>query len=257
MLQKFRSVHCARFPKIFVRGSLTKILVGYNGLGDEGTTVLCDALRESKVTKVQELDLEYNDIGPDGAKAVAAMAAVVASLMKIFVGYNNISGDGAQQLAAAVLAKPALEVFSGIPLKELRTDSLTRLDLSGKGLGVPEAIVLADLLRSVSASVTEVNLSHNNLTSSEYVEQNNLSGSTFKAGDRVMHEGQELTILKEKESDGELLLGSFDGVMALANALKVTASMTQLVVWGNSLGKEGEAALCCAKRLRGAPNLSF
>ena len=51
-----------------------------------------------------------------------------------------------------MLAKPTLESVSGIPLKELRTDSLTTLDLSRKGLGVPEAVVLADLLRSVSAS---------------------------------------------------------------------------------------------------------
>ena len=66
-----------------VRASLTKILVSGNQLGNEGTTILCDALRESTVTKVQELDLRGNDIGPDGAKAVAAMAAVVASLTSV------------------------------------------------------------------------------------------------------------------------------------------------------------------------------
>ena len=63
---------------ILVTPSLTKILVGRNGLGDEGATILCYALRESKVTKVQELDLRWNNIGPVGGKAVAAMAAVVA-----------------------------------------------------------------------------------------------------------------------------------------------------------------------------------
>ena len=66
-----------------VTGSLTKILVDSNGLGDNGTAILCDALRESKVTKVQELGLSYNDIGPEGAKAVAAMAAVVGSLTSV------------------------------------------------------------------------------------------------------------------------------------------------------------------------------
>ena len=39
---------------------------------------------------------------------------------------------GREKLAAAVLAKPTLEVFSGIPLKELRADSLTSLDLANK-----------------------------------------------------------------------------------------------------------------------------
>ena len=48
-----------------VMASLTKILVSYNNLGDEGATILCDALRESTVSKVQELDFEENNIGPD------------------------------------------------------------------------------------------------------------------------------------------------------------------------------------------------
>ena len=71
------------FPKFSSAPSLTKILVRGNELGDEGATILCDALRKSTVTKVQELDLSVNRIGPEGAKAVAAMAAVVASLTKI------------------------------------------------------------------------------------------------------------------------------------------------------------------------------
>ena len=37
-------------------------------LGDAGATILCDALRESTVTKVQELDLGRNSIGPAGSK---------------------------------------------------------------------------------------------------------------------------------------------------------------------------------------------
>ena len=66
-----------------VSTSVTKILVGDNRLRDEGTIILCDALRESKVTKVQELDLSENSIGPEGAKAVAAMAGVIASLTSV------------------------------------------------------------------------------------------------------------------------------------------------------------------------------
>ena len=48
-----------------------------------------------------------------------------------------------------------IENFSGIPLKELCADSLTTLDLSGKALGVPEAMVLAGVL-PVLASLTSV-----------------------------------------------------------------------------------------------------
>jgi len=80
-------------PAIGVCGSLTKILVGVNKLGDEGAIVLCDALRESKVTKVEELDLGGNDIGPEGAKAVAAMAAAMPSLTSLDVRYNLRMGE--------------------------------------------------------------------------------------------------------------------------------------------------------------------
>jgi hypothetical protein len=70
-------------PEILVHASVTKILVGGNRLRDEGTIILCDALRESTVSKVEELSLYNNDIGPDGAKAIAALCTVCASLTKI------------------------------------------------------------------------------------------------------------------------------------------------------------------------------
>ena len=72
--------------------------------------IFCDALRESKVTNVQELDLSYNEIGPEGAKAVAAMAAVVASLTRLDVWYNSLGEEG-----EAVLRK-AVEGHSGFEL---------------------------------------------------------------------------------------------------------------------------------------------
>jgi hypothetical protein len=66
-----------------VTASMTKILVGGNWLGDASITILCDALRESTVSKVEQLDISRNDIGPDGAKAIAALCTVCASLTKI------------------------------------------------------------------------------------------------------------------------------------------------------------------------------
>jgi Ran GTPase-activating protein (RanGAP) involved in mRNA processing and transport len=65
-------------PAIAVSPSVTKILVGGNRLRDEGTIILCDALRESTVSKVEELSLYDNGIGPDGAKAIAALCIVCA-----------------------------------------------------------------------------------------------------------------------------------------------------------------------------------
>ena len=70
-------------PAIAVSSSVTKILVGGNNLRDEGTIILCDALRESTVSKVQELGLSSNMIGPDGAKAIAALCTVCASVTSV------------------------------------------------------------------------------------------------------------------------------------------------------------------------------
>ena len=58
-------------------------MVGFNGLRDQGATAICNALRESKVTRVQELGLESNSIGPDGAKAIAALCSVTASITSV------------------------------------------------------------------------------------------------------------------------------------------------------------------------------
>ena len=91
----------------------------------------------------------------EGIHAIADALRVCGSMTSLSTAHNNISGDGAQDLASAVLANPSLENFSGIPLKELRADSLTELNLRSKGLGVPEAMVLADLLGTVTPSITQ------------------------------------------------------------------------------------------------------
>ena len=101
---------CACFPQIFVRASVTKILVSGNRLGDAGATILCDALRESTVTKVQALGLSNNGIGPEGAKAVAAMAAVVASLTHLDVQFNSLGEEGEAVLRKAVEGRSGLEL---------------------------------------------------------------------------------------------------------------------------------------------------
>ena len=64
---------------------------------------------------------------------------------------NEITGDGAEQLAKAVLKHVALTDFCGIPLVSLRENSITELNLEGKYVSVPGAIVLSRLLPSAVA----------------------------------------------------------------------------------------------------------
>ena len=58
--------------------------LGSNNLKDEGTEVVCNALKESEVSKLKELVLFDSGIGPRGAESVAAMLAVKGELTKIW-----------------------------------------------------------------------------------------------------------------------------------------------------------------------------
>ena len=67
------------------------------------------------------------------------------------VGFNTITGDAAGHLAKAVLEHASMTDFCGIPLASLRENSITELNLEGKGVGEPGAIVLSKLLPSAAA----------------------------------------------------------------------------------------------------------
>ena len=102
-----------------------------------------------------QLDLRYNDIGSEGAKPLADALCVNASVTRLDVRGIGISGDGASQLSAAVLGNTNIEVFNEIPIKEMRADSLTELNLSGKGIGIEGGMVVAGLL-FVASSLAKV-----------------------------------------------------------------------------------------------------
>ena len=145
--------------------TLTKILVGNNELGDKGATILCDALRESTVTKVQELGLDSNKIGPQGAKAIAAFRAVSPSVTSIDISRNDIGADGAKAIAEglkdnASVTEVNLDGFA-LPIKQLKgIETVASLDFSGQALGIASAVVIASLIRD-NASLTRLDVSSN------------------------------------------------------------------------------------------------
>ena len=80
---------------------------------------------------------------------------VNASITHLDVRNNGISVEEASQLSATVLSHTKMEVFNEIPVKEMRADSLTQLDLSRKEIGVVGGMVVAGLV-PVMASITTV-----------------------------------------------------------------------------------------------------
>ena len=77
------------------------------------------------------------------------------SLTTLDIRGNSITGNSATQLSTAVLGNAKIEVFNQIPIKEMRADSLTELNLSNEGIGVEGGMVVAGLL-PVMGSLTEV-----------------------------------------------------------------------------------------------------
>ena len=102
-----------------------------------------------------QLDVSFNKIGSVGAEAIAPALVTSASLTSLDVRHNDIEGDGASQLSTVVLSNLKLETFNEIPIKEMRADSLTELNLEGKYIGVVGSMVLAGLL-PVMGSITSV-----------------------------------------------------------------------------------------------------
>ena len=98
-------------------------------------------------------DFPYNNTA--GILAISDALKVTASVTRVDVRNNDIAGDGASQLSAAVLGNEKIEVFNEVPIKEMRADSFTELDLSNKDIGVAGGMVVAGLL-PVMASLTSV-----------------------------------------------------------------------------------------------------
>ena len=84
------------------------------------------------------------------------------SLTKLDVRYSGIEGEGAEQLAAAVLESKSMEEFSLIPMKGLRADEVTELNLHSKGLGPAEVRVISSLL-TANSSLTSLDVGWNEI----------------------------------------------------------------------------------------------
>ena len=140
-------------PGEFARRAESKALT--NGKDKDVLLTLQARVATTVLGTVREMNfagLEWDD--EDAALLVEALPLCV-QLTSLDVRRNNISGERASQLSAAVVSNLTIVVFNGMPIKEMRANSLTELDLRGKGIGVVGSMVVAGLLQ-VMASLTSV-----------------------------------------------------------------------------------------------------
>ena len=159
---------------------------------------------------------QHGKYASEGIKAIADALRVNGALTRVDIRRNNISGDGAEQLAAAVLGNLKIEMFNEIPIKEMRADSITELDLEGKDVGVEGGMVVAGLI-PVMGVLTSIDLSGNQLCGIEQLTDyyGNEQG-TYTA----------------------------EGIKAIADALRVNGALIECNLQYNPcIGEEGEALI--------------
>ena len=205
-----------------------------------------NALSKSKVTKLQELDLANNFFGADGAKAVATYCAcaVTGSLSRVDVRGNNLAGEGASQLSAAILGNLKIEMFNEIPIKEMRANSFTELDLKEKRFGVEGSMVVAGLI-PMMAMLTICNLLKNDLDIKSAMMLAKIGTEKHILLSGIKHDQTEASFSSNN-------LQPADGIL-IASDLRVSTAVKHLSVTHN--GILGEAAQQLATAALGSSSL--
>jgi len=252
--------------------ALKSLSVANNNIDGEGAQQLAKAvlncsslevlsgvpIKKLRAGKLTKLDLQGKGLGATEGIVLAELIQLSQVLENLSVANNNIDGEAAQQLARVVLRSASLEVFSEIPIKKLRADALTKLDL--RGVGVSGALVLSDLLK-FSAVLTELDLAGNNISPegavaiSEALKVNAVLTTLDLFNNNIGPEGA-IAIAEALKVNAVLTrLGlqnnniGFEGAKAIAEVLKVNAVVTTLVLSNNSIGDEGAKAIAEALKV--------
>ena len=264
---------------ISVNGTLTSVKLRLNKLGEEGWGAIFAAICGNKDSKIMSIDAYFENIGPAGVELIAAAlrTSVTGALTRVDVRLNNIVGDGAVQLSAAVLGNLKIEMFNEIPIKEMRADSLTELDLKEKHFGVEGGMVVAGLI-PVMGALTVANLLGNQLDAesakmlAEVAKQKgvslcgiqrdqttaDLSGLALQPPDAILlaSDLSQAVVtggLTSLDLSNNLLCGvttfgggtyTAEGITAIAEALRVNDGLTKISLANNELGEEGTKAIC-------------
>ena len=193
---------------------------------------ICSALKSN--TTLQHLDISSAKVGLEGSAAIIDMLSGNQTLTALDVCHSRL-GTGSQPLADAVLRHASLQIFCGIPIRGIRADQLTELELSGQGIGAHGAAVLAQLLAS-NDTITFLGLCNNNLgdqcTSIAHAALCHARLEVFCAIPmRTIRADAHMTAL-------DLSNKSFNahGALVLADLIKVHGTLKSLDIAGNGIG---------------------
>jgi len=166
------------------------------------------SLRENSIT---ELNLERKGVGVPGAIVLSKLLPSAAALTSLNLQDNHLGPKGGAALADGLKGNSTLK----------------ELNLGYNKIGVESASALAAVL--TETMITNLNLASNNLAGETgYIKTSEVQGSSFEVGAKVTYEGREMMVSMAPDSDGEMKMYDFSGVMALAACLPECRSLTSL-----------------------------
>ena len=177
--------------------------------------------------------MERDNIGAEGAKALADALRVNASLTLLNLGGNKVGDDGATAIAQAV--------------KSNTTCKLAELVLYDNGIGTAGAEALADML-SVSAPLTVCNVLSNALDMQSATELSNIAKTKGISLSGITPDQTEVDFSRRGLKPHDAVLVASD-----LSQESVSAPLTLLNLQYNGLGDEGERILHQANTRRGKP----
>jgi hypothetical protein len=188
---------------------VTTLDLRFNSIGNEGAKAIAEALKVTAV--VTTLRLNSNIIGNEGAKAIAEALKVTAVVTTLRLNSNIIGDEGAIAIAEALKVNAVL----------------TTLRLDANKIGAEGAKAIEEALK-VNAVLTELWFGHNQIGD----EGAKAIAEALKLGTAVM-----TTLSLAKNMIGD------DGAMAIAEALKANAVLIRLVLHHNNIGDDGAKAI--------------
>ena len=151
--------------------SLTELDLSFNSIGPEGAKAIADVLKTN--TTLTKLYLTDNEIGDEGGKALAEALKVNTTVTKLYLSNNKIGDEGAKALAQALKEKSTVtsinlmgnnigpEGAKALALALEKNSTVTSIDLMGNKIGDQGAEALAQVLEK-NSTLTSIDLSYNN-----------------------------------------------------------------------------------------------
>ena len=153
--------------------SLSKLNISHNNISDQGADDI--AMFISQNTELQELDLSHNNL--QAAGTVKVCRTNISKLIKFDISHNNIATEASDDMAAFISLNNKLQLldlsysnlgFVGIFKNIQSTNNLSVLKIVNCCIISEAAKELATLLQ-YSSKLTEINLSHNDLSTTDTI----------------------------------------------------------------------------------------